>query len=118
MAKKKWHFSLYFPVVPIFYSKYILIILRGQGLSGGSDGKEPVCNVGNPYSIPGSGRFPGEGNGDSLQYSCLENPVDGGIWQTIGHGLPRVGHNWMTNNNNKGDKVILRNYMENTVSKI
>ena len=44
---------------------------------GGSDGKASVCNVGDLGSIPGSGRIPGEGNGDPLQYSCLENPTDG-----------------------------------------
>ena len=45
---------------------------------GGTDGKEPVCNAGDPGSIPGSGRFPGKGNGNPLQYSCLENPKDRG----------------------------------------
>ena len=43
---------------------------------GGSDGKVSAYNVGNPGSIPGSGRFPGEGNGNPLQYFCLENPMD------------------------------------------
>ena len=42
---------------------------------GGSDGKESVCNAGDPGSALGSGRFPGEGNGYPLQYSCLENPM-------------------------------------------
>ena len=46
----------------------------------GSDGKASVYNAGDPGSIPGSGRFPGEGNGNPLQYSCLENPMDGGAW--------------------------------------
>ena len=45
---------------------------------GGSDGKASVYNAGDLGSIPGSGRFPGEGNGNPLQYSCLENPMDGG----------------------------------------
>ena len=48
------------------------------GLPGGSDGKESACNVGDMGSIPGSGRSPGEGNGNPLQYSCLENPMDKG----------------------------------------
>ena len=48
---------------------------------GGSDGKASACNAGDPGSIPGSGRSPGEGNGNPLQYSCLENPMDGGAWQ-------------------------------------
>ena len=45
---------------------------------GGSDGKASGYNAGNPGSIPGSGRSPGEGNGNPLQYSCLENPMDRG----------------------------------------
>ena len=48
------------------------------GFPGSSDGKVSACTVGDPGSIPGSGRSPGEGNGNSLQYSCLENPMDGG----------------------------------------
>ena len=47
---------------------------------GGSDGKAPAYNEGHPGLIPGSGRSPGEGNGNPLQYSCLENPMDGGAW--------------------------------------
>ena len=50
------------------------------GFPGGSDGKESACIAGDLDSIPGSGRSPGEGNGDPLQYSCLENPMDGGAW--------------------------------------
>ena len=47
---------------------------------GGSDGKASAYNAGDPGSIPGSGRSPGEGNGNPLQYSCLENTMDGGPW--------------------------------------
>ena len=47
---------------------------------GGSDGKASACSAGDPGSIPGLGRSPGEGNGTPLQYSCLENPVDWGAW--------------------------------------
>ena len=49
-----------------------------KGFPGGSDGKASACNAGDPGSIPGSGRSPGEGNGNPLQHSCLENTVDGG----------------------------------------
>jgi len=49
-------------------------------VSRGSDIKVSVYNVGDLGSIPGSGRFPGEGNGNPLQYSCLENPMDAGAW--------------------------------------
>ena len=45
---------------------------------GGSEVKASACNAGDPGSIPGSGRSPGTGNGNPLQYSCLENPMDGG----------------------------------------
>ena len=47
---------------------------------GGSDGKASIYNAGDLGSIPGSGRFPGEGNSSPLQYSCLENPMDRGAW--------------------------------------
>ena len=47
---------------------------------GGSDRKASVCNAGDLGSIPGSRRSPGERNGNPLQYSCLENPMDGGAW--------------------------------------
>ena len=46
----------------------------------GSDSKASAYNAGDSSSIPGSGRFPGEGNGNPLQYSCLENPMEGGDW--------------------------------------
>ena len=49
-----------------------------MGFPGGTDGKASACNVGDPGLIPGLGRSPGEGNGNPLQHSCLENPMDGG----------------------------------------
>ena len=51
---------------------------RFEDFPGGSDGKASACNVGDPGLIPGSGRSPGEGNGNPLQHSCLENPMGGG----------------------------------------
>ena len=57
-----------------------------------SVGKESAYNAGDPGSIPGSGRYPGEGNGNPLWYSCLENLMDRGGWQTTVHGVARVGH--------------------------
>ena len=50
------------------------------GFPGGSDGKASASNAGDPGSILGSGRSPGEGNGNPLQYSCLEDSMDGGAW--------------------------------------
>ena len=49
-------------------------------VSGGSDGKECICNAGDPGLIPGSGSSPGEGDGYPLQYSCLENSMERGAW--------------------------------------
>ena len=57
------------------------------GFPGSSEGKASACNEGDPGSIPGSGRSPGEGNGTPLQYSCLENPMDGGAWWAAVHGV-------------------------------
>ena len=55
----------------------------------GSDGKASAYNAGDPDSIPGSGRSPGEGNGNPLQYSCLENPMDEGAWWAAVHGVAK-----------------------------
>ena len=59
---------------------------------GGSDGKESACNAEDPGSIPGSGRSLGEQNGNPLQYSCLENPMDRGAWRATVHRV----HNLVT----------------------
>ena len=50
------------------------------GFPGGLEGKASACNAGDLGSIPGSGRSLGEGKGNPLQYCCLENPMDGGVW--------------------------------------
>ena len=55
-------------------------ILQSIELPGGSYGKASAYNEGDPGSIPGLGRSPGDGKGNPLQYSCLENPMDGGAW--------------------------------------
>ena len=56
---------------------------------GGSDGKASVYNAGDPGSVPGSGRSSGEGNGNPLQYYCLENPLDRGAWYATVHGVAK-----------------------------
>ena len=56
---------------------------------GGSDGKASAYNEGDQGSIPGSGRSPGERNGNPLQYSCLENPMDGGAWWATVHRVTK-----------------------------
>ena len=59
------------------FSRQVTINLN---FPSGSDGKASAYNAGDPGSIPGLGRSPGEGNGNPLQYSCLENSMDGGAW--------------------------------------
>ena len=60
-----------------------------MGFPDGSDSKELACNAGNLGLIHGSGRAPGEGYGYPLQYSCLENHMDGGAWRAIVHGVAK-----------------------------
>ena len=63
-----------------------------RGFPDGSVGKESACNagdIGDTGSIPGSGRSPGEGNGNSIQYSCLGNPMDRGAWRATVHGVTK-----------------------------
>ena len=69
-----------------------LTLLHLEGVPGHSVGKETACNAGDPGSLPGLGRSPGEGNGHLLQYSCLENPMDRGAWRATVQGSLRVRH--------------------------
>ena len=66
-----------------------VILLVGLGFPLGSEGKESACNAGDLGSIPGSERYPGEGNGYLLQDFCLENSMDRGAWQATVHGVPK-----------------------------
>ena len=61
-------------------------MLTPTGFLGSLDGKASAYNAGDPGSIPGSGKSLGEGNGNPLQYSCQENPMDGEAWQATVHG--------------------------------
>ena len=70
-------------------------MIHWRGFSVGSDGKESACNAEDPDLIPGSGRSPGGGNGNPLQYPCLENSMDRAAWQATVHGLKKVSD--MTN---------------------
>ena len=70
--------------------RIMLILLHVEGFPGGSDGKESACSAGNPNSIPGSGRFPGEGNAYPLQNSYLENSMDRGPWQSTVYGVTKI----------------------------
>jgi len=60
-----------------------------MGFPDGSDSKESTCNAGDVGSVPGSEISPGEGNGNLLQYSCLENPMDRGVWRATVHGVTK-----------------------------
>ena len=68
---------------------YIYIYIYIYGFHGGSEVKTSACNAGDLGSIPGLGRSPGEGNGNPLQYSWLENPMDGGAWWATVHGVAK-----------------------------
>ena len=65
------------------------MVLMHRSFPGCSDGNVSAYNEGDLDSIPGLGRSPGEGNGNPLQYSCLENPMDGGAWWAILHGVAK-----------------------------
>ena len=67
-------------------------VTLSEGFPGGSDGKVSAHNAGDLGLIPGLGRSPGEGNGNPLQYSCLENSMDGGGGGLQSMGSQRVGH--------------------------
>ena len=68
------------------------LALMDKGFPGGSDGKESVCSAGDLDSVPGSGRSPEEGHGNLLQYSCLENSMDRGVWWAVVHGVTNSRH--------------------------
>ena len=77
MSSRLIHFVA-FGTIPLFFLRLNNISL--SLLPGGSDGKVSACDAGDPGLIPGLGRSPGEGKGNPLQYSCLENSMDGGAW--------------------------------------
>ena len=94
--KKKCLFAFY--LVEIQLMKYTTLFsgvlhndfTLSQDFPGGSDGKASAYNEGDLGSIPESGRSPGEGNGNPLQYYCLEHPVDGGALQATVHGVAKT----------------------------
>ena len=71
------------------HHNFIGIQVSSSHFPGGSEVKESACSAGDPGSIPGLERFPGEGNGNPLQYSCLKNPMDGGAWSATVHGVAK-----------------------------
>ena len=77
------------PGKPIWRKGFIKELVRQPSFPGGSDGKESTHSAGGPGLIPGSGRSPGVGNGNPLQYACLENSVDRGAWWATVHGTAK-----------------------------
>ena len=77
---KQWEFYFFFSNLDSFYLNvfYVCTYIVLKGFLGSSDSKASACNEGDPGSIPVLERSPGEGNGNTLQYSCLENPMDRG----------------------------------------
>ena len=86
----------------------------------GSEVKASASNAGDPGSISGSGRSPGEGNGNPPQYSCLENPMDGEAWLATVHGVTkRVRHDLVTKQKNFPDRILKhRKFILNTIPKV
>ena len=73
----------------IDWVKIFVQCISDKGFPGGSVGKESTCDAGDLGSIPGSGRPPGGGHGDPLQYSCLENPIYTEAWWATVHGVTK-----------------------------
>ena len=84
-----------------------------KGFPCGSDGKESSCNAGEPGSIPWSGRSPREGNGNPLQYSCLENSMDRAPWWVTIDGVRRLRHIWATNTITVNEPILVLYYSLN-----
>ena len=81
---------MYNRIILLYCLKLIYIIyvyITYGNVPGGSDGKASACNAGDLGSIPGSGRSPGEGSDNPLQYPCLENPMDREAWWATVHGV-------------------------------
>ena len=81
---------LLYSFVPLFIS-IVVKLYSFRGFPGGSEGGESACNERDPGLIPWSRRYPGEGNGYPLQYSCMGNPIDRGAWRATVH---RVAESW------------------------
>ena len=86
------YFSLFYLLYTWTYIVHLVL-----GFPGGSDGKGSACNTGDPGSIPGLRKSPGEGNGNPLQYSCLKNSIDRGTWWLQSMESQGAGQDWATN---------------------
>ena len=75
-------------MIPKYY-RFLKYSIFSPRVPGGSDSKESACNAKDPGSIPGSGKFPGEGNGYPIQYSCQKNSMDRGAWRVTVHRVTK-----------------------------
>ena len=82
-------FHFYRRIVSFYAKRRSYKYIFSRGSPGSSDGKESACPMGDPGRIPGLGRSPGEGIGNPLQYSCLENSMDRGVWWATIHGVAK-----------------------------
>ena len=104
--------ALAFPqFLPCFFFPHLTAVWTFElapttGFPHNSDGEESAYNAGDPDSIPGLGRSPGEGNGNPLQYSCLGNPMDRGAWRATVHGVARVGYDLATEPPNHHHRLL------------
>ena len=81
--------NLLFSIVNSLEPRHICWCSLHEGFPGSSDSRESACNAGDPGSISGLGISPGKGNGNQLQYSCLENPTDRGVWWATVRGVAK-----------------------------
>ena len=88
--------SVLHPLCPVSSVRIIILSLQGEAFPHSLVGKKSACHAGDLGLISGSGRSPGEGNGNPLQYSCLENPMDRGALQATVHGVAREEHDLAT----------------------
>ena len=89
MTVMHWGLSIYLSIYPSVY-----LYTHKYGLPLWLSSKESTCNAGDVCSIPGLGRSLGEGYGNPVQHSCLENPMDGGAWQAIAHTVTKSWTGW------------------------
>ena len=111
LAQWSHGFSVMHPPLPLSDPRYKALlecrccsIAKSLGFPGGSVVKTPPANAGDAGSIPGSGRSPGEVNGNPLQYSCLGNPVYRGLRRATDHGVPKESDTTQQLNNCRGSR--------------
>ena len=89
LSHRKWETMMPILTSSVGVTQFDRSLWQTVNFSGGSEGKASACDVGDPGSVPGWGRSPGEGNGHPLRCSCLENPLDKGAWWTAIHGVTK-----------------------------